>query len=721
MLGRSILSLAILASLGAAEKPVVADGFAGWQDLRVIRLEDQPQTLSLGDVDGDGRDDLVVPDERNARLVLISWVPLAQRSSVTAPSGNVNEIPMAKEFSRTEIPLESLPVSAAIAPTPHGTRIIVVTRRGELITYARSEKKTWEKERTLQLLQADYSSRVEPLVWDASKILIACVEGIQVASLQGSDRPVWLRPQEGGNIVAWNKADLDGDGVQDLLTQVTNPQLCLRWYRGFQGTLLPAQIVGEKNVRQVACLRSVSGPALLASLSDHNRTTVRLGQMKDGAIEPFGRRIALPMSKGTPLTGLNLAGKPVLLMADRKNPQLQLFLAGNESWTAAETFPCPAKIQGLVAVAAVPGLVLVWSEDDGDLMTSSWKDNRFTFPRSWVQQSAAKERKVLGLGRHGATTWWVQKQDEDLTLYRWGPESATPAAMVFAKAGAKAAKALWIGGDRLLVEDSYARCPSLITPSGRSEQSHLGRLNAEEWCITAEGSQFRLGKKSDGVVQWLGEDLKPSDQVMLDPGRKLADLVQLPDGSWWALESEGFLHRMQADSAGILRIAKTISVPPAQRLTLDPVLGPLLISEREVIRLLDGPVRNLHTLASMDARLDGLLGQSSDSEFDRVLSLSGGGTGDLLLVTDDAKHQVTLLRPKGETLQPLASWPVFESRSMPYGRSRTKDGEDQPEPRIVATANLDGDAYQDLVLLCQDRLLIYLGRKESKTAQGGKP
>jgi hypothetical protein len=208
---------------------------------------------------------------------------------------------------------------------------------------------------------------------------------------------------------------------------------------------------------------------------------------------------------------------------------------------------------------------------------------------------------------------------------------------------------------------------------------------------------------------------------MLDPGRKLADLVQLPDGSWWALESEGFLHRMQADAAGILRIAKTISVPPAQRLTLDPVLGPLLISEREVIRLLDGPVRNLHTLASMDARLDGLLGQSSDSEFDRVLSLSGGGTGDLLLVTDDAKHQVTLLRPKGETLQPLASWPVFESRSMPYGRSRTKDGEDQPEPRIVATANLDGDAYQDLVLLCQDRLLIYLGRKESKTAQGGKP
>lgn len=716
-----MLSLAMLAGLGAAEKALVAGDFSGWQDLRVIRLDDYSQTMSLGDIDGDGRDDVVIPDARSARLVLISWVPPAQRGSVSVAAGNLNEIPMAKEFSRAEIPLESMPVSAAIVPRPTGARIVVVSQRGELMTYTRSAQKTWEKTRNLQLLQADFSSRVEPLVWDANKILIACAEGIQVASLEGNERPVWLRPQEGGNIVAWNKADLDGDGVQDLLTQVTNPQLCLRWYRGYQGNLLPAQIVGEKNVRQVACLRSATGSALLASLSDHNRTTVRIGRMQDGARESFGRRLALPLSKGTPLTGVNLAGKPALVMADRKNPQLQLFVAGNESWTAADTFPCPAKIQGLAAVSAVPGLVLVWSEDDGDLMMSSWKENRLTFPRSWVQQAAAKERKVLGLGRFGDTTWWVQKQNDDLALYRWGPASATPAEMIFAKVGSKAAKALWIGGDRLLVEDSYARSPSLITPSGRSEPSHLGRLNPEEWCMFQDASQMRLGKKSDGVVQWLAEDLKPSDQVMLDPGRKLADLVQLSDGSWWALESEGFLHRMQADAAGILRIASTVIVPPAQRLVLDPVLGPLLISEREVIRLLDGPARNLHTLASVDARLNGLLGQSSDSEFDRVMSLSGGAAGDLLLVTDDAKHQLTLLRPKGDTLQALASWPVFESRSMPYGRSRAKDGEDQTEPRCVATANMDGDASSELVLLCQDRLLIYLGRKESKTAQGGKP
>jgi hypothetical protein len=53
---------------------------------------------------------------------------------------------------------------------------------------------------------------------------------------------------------------------------------------------------------------------------------------------------------------------------------------------------------------------------------------------------------------------------------------------------------------------------------------------------------------------------------------------------------------------------------------------------------------------------------------------------------------------------------VFEDRKYPYDGGQSKDM--VSEPRLVAGLNADGDAARDLVMISQDRLVIYLGRDE---------
>jgi hypothetical protein len=52
---------------------------------------------------------------------------------------------------------------------------------------------------------------------------------------------------------------------------------------------------------------------------------------------------------------------------------------------------------------------------------------------------------------------------------------------------------------------------------------------------------------------------------------------------------------------------------------------------------------------------------------------------------------------------------VFEDQAYPYGAESAEAP--VSEPRAVLGFNADGDAHRDLALMCQNRLLIYLGRE----------
>jgi hypothetical protein len=78
---------------------------------------------------------------------------------------------------------------------------------------------------------------------------------------------------------------------------------------------------------------------------------------------------------------------------------------------------------------------------------------------------------------------------------------------------------------------------------------------------------------------------------------------------------------------------------------------------------------------------------------------------------DDRKHQLTALVRRPEGLQRSVTWKVFEDRKYPYDGGDSKDL--VAEPRRIAGLDADGDGRRDLVMVSQDRLVVYLGSDET--------
>jgi hypothetical protein len=126
------------------------------------------------------------------------------------------------------------------------------------------------------------------------------------------------------------------------------------------------------------------------------------------------------------------------------------------------------------------------------------------------------------------------------------------------------------------------------------------------------------------------------------------------------------------------------------------------------VRLSRGRPWELKLLESIDGRV-GRRSGVSESTIHRILvtDLDGDGSQDVALC-DDRKHQLTALLRTPDALQRSVSWRVFEDRKYPYDGGESKDL--VAEPRRIAGFNADGDAARDLVMISQDRLVIYLGK-----------
>jgi hypothetical protein len=142
----------------------------------------------------------------------------------------------------------------------------------------------------------------------------------------------------------------------------------------------------------------------------------------------------------------------------------------------------------------------------------------------------------------------------------------------------------------------------------------------------------------------------------------------------------------------------------------DPLLGLVLINADRIIRLAEGEPLELQLLETIDSTIGRPGVAPSDTAIHRVrcVDITGDGADEVLLI-DDQRHRITALERNGDQLQPLLSWPVFEDSAYPYGMG---DQMPQQQPRLIVPANLDGDEHRDLVMLCHDRMLLYLGRDE---------
>ena len=709
-----------LGSIQAAE-------FPGWEALRVIKQEGRPRILRAADLDGDGRQELIVVNNRSARLDVYSWLDKASRKDAQTPEKDrPNNLPMAPELKQTEIQLEHVPRDVVVQDLDGDGQpelVILVSPPNQVHIYHLDEKQQWSQQRKYDLLEGEITSRHRALLLrklgdGEFQLLVSLNNGIQHLSLEPGGRAEWLTPREQRGRLDWWLADLDGDGHDDLVEQNRESTESVRWYRGSEGgSLSPAAVLFDRSTSDAILIR-YRDSAELALLDGSVRQLLRRYRLDLGEPSAFGERRPLAVSDGMKAVwcGMWQGQNRALVVADRNRPRLLSYVLSDTIWEDEQAYPAVSGINALAAPAAEPGTLLIWAKDAADLLVSRWESERLTYPEPMQPSPQAEERKILALASVGSTTWWVQKVGKHLDLYRWRKGEAKPSQLRFEGVSDKADQVLWIGGDRLLVKDVHFRGLKLaVNSEGKTvvtTPTHLQKSDLSEYKLFEVGDQVQLGRLVEGVLQWIGDDLQSHEQIMLPQGLELADYIVTDPASGWALQKQSpFIQRITIHPSGLSEATESIKVSAGLALRDDPVLGVLLVDHDRVTQLSEGRPHELKLVEAIDKRVAESSG-IKETKFHRLGATDLDGDGhDELLLFDDSEHRITALADKEGALKPKLAWPVFDDKVYPYG----DDYESLVhEPRAALALDVDGDHHQDLALLCHDRLLIYLAREEEE-------
>ncbi|MDX1681606.1 MAG: VCBS repeat-containing protein [Phycisphaeraceae bacterium] len=730
MSGHAVAWLLALCALAALTPSAEADTFPGWQGLRVIEQDGWPGRMFTSDLDGDGRDEVVVVNSRQARLEVLRWVTPENREPVAEPPADQpNILPMAPEFEREEIPIEQLPLDAVAEDLDGDGKaelLILVSGPNRLIAY-QSGDDGWTPHRRWNLLPGSYSGQNGQLLTrpgpDGSReAMISLETGFQQLTLTENSRPRWLMPRTKEGRTAWWLTDVDGDSAVDILTFHRGTERSLRWRPGRADGFGAPQILYDQPVNDARPL-TVADQTQFVMLGGQQAGLVRRFALGRGEKSPLGQRQPITLPENASWTGLQLPGGPALVAVDTEAPRLLVFSLDEQGWSQPQAFPSVTDVEQLVTLPDDPSAVILRRKGAADLHVSRYDGQRMSYPQPMgLGDESDAERVILGLGRLADRAWWVQRIGEDLVLSVRHTDGQTKETR-FPDIGEKAAEARWVGGSSLLVKDKYARHPRRISLADDNtvESSGSGQLkNAEidsyRPVLTGDGSVGAI-RLTDGAVQQLDASLQPTDQIMLPEGQPIGDFIQVTSDAAWALERGGeTLYRLSFSDTGLAQIDQTWPLPGGQALHDDPVLGLVLAGPHGPVRLSAGAPRELQLHQSIDPEAGRAAGVREPATH-RIATLDLDGNGsDELIAADDQHHQLTAFSVEDGELTPMLSWPVYEDRTYPYGGG--VGDQTSSEPRSLAAGDLDGDGHTELIMLIHDRVLIYLARDKQASPEG---
>ncbi len=234
----------------------------------------------------------------------------------------------------------------------------------------------------------------------------------------------------------------------------------------------------------------------------------------------------------------------------------------------------------------------------------------------------------------------------------------------------------------LLAQKNFLRSVVLKSDPAPANSTNRGTWSFEvKEQINGAGSDSRL----------VGAAAVPSDSntkpalFLLDAERKVLTLCE-------------------RDAGGVWQIVRNVTLPVTDFLSLRPVaLGAPRANNIGLLGLnavawlaLEGDTWELGELDSYESPVqDGYLRDVISGD------LNQDGRKDLVFL-ETAKNYVDLVLFNAQhKLVPGDRWPVFEQRTF---RSRTGE---MPEPREAAVADVTGDGKNDLILVVHDRLLVY--------------
>lgn len=715
----SSLSLVLAIATSLAD-----EGFIGWQGLRVIKSEYGTQSISpitIADSEDNARQSIMLVKNRQSRIDIYSYQGTPDAIQQEKNLENPNYLPMAEDFTKTEIPLTRLPYAATAFDVDQDGIDEIFLIQGAPLKFILLKQKNdvWEETHEWEIANHNLTTFQPILVRRLGKdiqMLISFDNGIQIVDFDQKSGIEWLQPREKSiKRTRWWLADLDEDGDQDLVETVNSVSMPLRWYEAegkvFRPALGLSDDISKSKASRLARSTGVPKILTLGVIQQNSISAYTLGQSET---TPYGKKSLLPLSQlgRDKWTALKIGKTKSIVELGREKPVLNLYQEIDGFWQFQKEFPSLKEAQQIIAVRGKANSILMRIKNDERIFHSTWESGRFTFPKPLDgQQTDAKKVALLGFGQYGDDTWWLRQEDDTINLHIVSANSKANAQRIieFPSIKGEYEAGAWLGGEGLLLKKKFSKgTQRCILADGVSTMLDSSMSVSDMARIQIHNDTLYIN--TDGVVQILDEDLEINDQIMLKDEHSITSFSPISEKQAYALEQDGrHLHLMEQDKTGIYRSDQRIEIPYTLGIHHNPVLGLVLIDSNYI----NLPQKGSSPELVLDSHIDPNLNASRVFErknIGNIFAVDVDGNGiDEAAAVDYRNHTVTIYQQNDNTFTEMISWKVFDDEKYPYGEQSSNVN---TNPYQMFALDFDGDQKQDLVLASHDRLVIYLAEEK---------
>ncbi|MBL9077424.1 MAG: VCBS repeat-containing protein [Planctomycetes bacterium] len=691
----SFAAAAAIAQTSPPPIPVELRARFGFEGPRIVKVGDGVEDLHIGDIDGDGRREVVVADPRRARLCVLR------------PDGD--------GIAQETVPMHGQIAGYALADV-HGSGkqdLLVVDGRGRLtVRHPGGEAGT---PLDLGLGGRGVGLRTGDLDGDGKQDLVVLARNSVrwVTHIATEPRLSAIEPLE-DNTHSFHVVDVDGDGHRDFVCCASGGELNLRLRRGNgDGTFGPWRIAGVDNLVHVFPAQRADGRPVLATIeAPHRRVTLQdyVDHGGSAALEwwAFGEGAG---AKAPPVAigDVDGDGDDDVVVVQPERARLALFVWQDGTFVE-RSVPTLAGVAS-IALGDVDGdrrLDLVLASPEEEML--AWKSGALPLDTFPVQIGCTDKPIAATVHPAGGVLVLARNDKRDAHLDRVVPGSEPQRLVDLGRLPADPVR-LHAGdfGDAEGLEVAFVvPGEGLRTVTLGAEPKKVGKgegtagfakklddralapcRHGDQAALLAVRERFvrRFRLDAAGQLQVLAQDNGPAG---LD---ELSLAAELPGGGMaWLDQKNHRLVRTRTDAPAV-----AVAVPEFDFTQLsahgDAVL---LVSARGLLRVPFGSGPSLRPIAAHEPPTDRTwywTGKAGDFDHD--------GTADLALI-DRQLPGVQILAGGPDRLDRALAIPVFEA---------PPSDEPDNEPRELATGDLDGDGRTDFVLLAHDRVLIYLQQK----------